>query len=360
MALNIFPRREPKAAPATEPEAAPPEPDAQVVDDAEARKRPTRRGSRGGRGRTRSGAETQAAEAEALEPVAEEPVAAAERPKRPSRSKAAIAAREAEAAAAAATPEPETAPEPAPEPATRTGRSRRGAKAQAASDGHEPATRQRGDGREPAARQQSDGSTAAILRAIEAQGRQIEQLTRLQEELARRHGGNGSGVAAAPPARVGIFVDAANIELACDRLRARFDWRKILDLLTKDRQLVRAIAYSPVHDDPGVSIETQRFVEPFLDRGYKVVTKPLKRFADGSIKANVDIELALDVVEMLDRLDIVVLASGDGDFVRLVEVVQSKGVRVEVIAVGSSTASNLKHAADEFIDLQGRLREIRA
>ena len=170
---------------------------------------------------------------------------------------------------------------------------------------------------------------------------------------------NGHGVAA-PPARVGIFVEVANVELAGDRLRARFDWGKILHLLTRDRQLVRAIAYSPVHDDPGVSIETQRFVEPFLERGYKVVTKPLKRFADGSIKANVDIELALDVIEMLNRLDVVVLMSGDGDFQRLVEVVQSKGVRVEVVAVGSSTASNLRHAADHFMDLQARLKDVRA
>ena len=208
---------------------------------------------------------------------------------------------------------------------------------------------------EPAAKTSGDGSTPAVLRAIEAQGRQIE---RLQEEIARRPGGSGGAMTSAP--RVGIFVDAANIELACDRLRTRFDWRKILGMLTQDRQLVRAIAYSPVHDDPGVSIETQRFVEPFLDRGYKVVTKPLKRFADGSIKANVDIELALDVMEMLDRLDIVVLASGDGDFQPLVELVQRKGIRVEVAAVGSSTASNLKHAADQFIDLQGRLRDIRA
>ena len=62
---------------------------------------------------------------------------------------------------------------------------------------------------------------------------------------------------------------------------------------------------------------------------------------------------------MVDRLDIVCLVSGDGDFQRLVEVLQSKGVRVEVVAVGSSTASNLKHAADEFIDLGSRVRELR-
>jgi uncharacterized LabA/DUF88 family protein len=202
-----------------------------------------------------------------------------------------------------------------------------------------------------------DGSTAGILKAIEHQNRQIEQLIKMQEEMGRR--GGGATVAAAPPARVGIFVDAANVELATDRLRARIDWAKVLKLLTKDRSLVRAIAYSPVHDDPGVSIETQRFVEPFLDKGYKVVTKPLKRFQDGTIKANVDIELALDIVTMLDRLDVVCLVSGDGDFQRLVELVQSRGVRVEVVALGSSTAANLRHAADEFIDLQARLREVR-
>ena len=109
-----------------------------------------------------------------------------------------------------------------------------------------------------------------------------------------------------------------------------------------------------------VSIETQRFAEPFLGKGYKVVTKPLKRFADGTIKANVDIELALDIMEMLDRLDVVCLVSGDGDFQRLVEVVQGKGVRVEVVAVGSSTAANLRNAADHYIDLQSVLPKIRA
>jgi uncharacterized LabA/DUF88 family protein len=160
--------------------------------------------------------------------------------------------------------------------------------------------------------------------------------------------------------RVGVFVDAANIELACDRLRSRFDWGKVLALLTKDRQLVRALAYSPVHDDPNVSMETQRFAEPFLDKGFKVVTKPLKRFSDGTIKANTDIEMALDVVAMLDRLDVVCIVSGDGDFQPLVEYVQRHGVRCEVVAVASSTAGNLRHAADAYIDLQQRLKEIRA
>lgn len=200
---------------------------------------------------------------------------------------------------------------------------------------------------------------ASLTRTLEAQAAQLAQLVRVQEDLARRVA-HAPGAAPAPAARIGVFVDAANIELALDRLKHRVNWKKMLDFLSEGRQLVRAVAYSPVHDDPGVSIETQRFAEPFLDHGYRVVTKPLRRFADGSIKANVDIEMALDIIEMLDRLDVVVLVSGDGDFQRLVEVVQAKGVRVEVVSVGSSTASNLRHAADRFIDIQAILPKVRA
>jgi len=196
-----------------------------------------------------------------------------------------------------------------------------------------------------------------VLRAIDIQNRQMEHLIQLQEDMAKRIGG-GANVAA-PPLRVGVFVDSANVELAIDRLRTRLDWGKILKVLTEGRQLVRAMAYSPIHDDPTVSMETQRFVEPFLDKGYKIVTKPLKRFQDGTIKANVDIELALDIITMLDRLDVVCLVSGDGDFQRLVEVVQSRGVRVEVVGVGTSVAGNLRNAADSFIDLATRTRELK-
>lgn len=126
-------------------------------------------------------------------------------------------------------------------------------------------------------------------------------------------------------------------------------------MLTRGRRLVHALAYCPTHDDPGVSIETQRFVEPFLDHGFKIVTKPLKRFADGSIKANLDIELALDLLEMCNRLDVVCLASGDGDFAHLVEVVQAKGIRVEVVGFNQTIAVQLRRAADAIVDLSPAL-----
>ncbi|MYI86718.1 MAG: NYN domain-containing protein, partial [Dehalococcoidia bacterium] len=203
-----------------------------------------------------------------------------------------------------------------------------------------------------AAAAEDTGADAALLDALKEQTEQLAQLVQLQERAIERLAGNGkAGVGTMP--RVGVFVDSANVELARDRTRGGrpIDWGLVLDRVTEGRRLVRAIAYSPVHDDPGVSRETQRFVEPFLGKGFKIVTKPLKRFADGSIKANVDIELALDVITMADRLDVAVLASGDGDFQHLVEVLQSRGIRVEVAGLGQSVAGNLKRAADQYIEL---------
>lgn len=328
MVLNIFPRRErPQAAPSSEPELTLPEPSPEALDEP-ARK--TRRGTRGGRGRRKPTGETiETAAADEPEAVQAEEPAAAPRARRTRAPKSPVPE------IAASIDEPESPPPPAPKRGTR-----------------KPA------GEPTPAVAATTPDISGLVKAVEAQGRQIEQLLRATEEAARR--GTGGAAAAAPAARVGVFVDSANVELAIDRLRARVDWRKVLSLIVDGRTLVRATAYSPVHDDPGVSIETQRFAEPFLGKGYKVVTKPLKRFADGTIKANVDIEMALDIIEMLDRLDVVCLVSGDGDFQRLVEVVQGKGVRVEVVAVGSSTATNLRNAADHYVDLQSVLQKVRA
>ena len=357
MVLNIFPRRrEAEPAASQEPQSTLPEPSTELLDEPRARRS---RGSRGGRGRGRSadqpvtddpGDPTSAPGAN----EADAPVVAprARRPRKPA------------AAAAAADLDSSDAPPPsagAPEEVTAAAEPRvtRRPRGRAREEGAVPdeprpdrTTARRDTKADPAA----DADLRDLARAVEQQGRQIEQLV----EGSRRSANGGAGISGAAP-RVGIFVDSANVELACDRLRTRtrIDWGKVMALLTKNRQLVRAMAYSPVHDDPNVSIETQRFVEPFLDKGYKVVTKPLKRFQDGTIKANVDIELALDVVSMLDRLDVVCLVSGDGDFTKLIEYCQGHGVRVEVVSVGSATAAGLKYAADQFIDLQARMAEVR-
>jgi uncharacterized LabA/DUF88 family protein len=160
--------------------------------------------------------------------------------------------------------------------------------------------------------------------------------------------------------RAGIFVDVPNVMYAAERMRTSLDFGRLLEYLSRDRELVRASAYAPISDDPMARLETQRFVQPFSGIGYRIVTKPLKRYADGSIKANFDVELAMDVLTMADRLDIVSLVSGDGDFRRLVELVASKGVRVEVVAFGQSTAAELRAAADDYIDLSEHLAELRA
>lgn len=186
--------------------------------------------------------------------------------------------------------------------------------------------------------------------------RQVSALREVQRSVDNLAGGIGGGATRRP--RCGIFVDVPNIIYTADRMRARIDFGKLLDLLSDGRELVRASAYAPISDDPSQALETQRFVQPFVDRGYKIVTKPLKRFADGSIKANFDVELAMDILTMADRLDVVCLVSGDGDFRRLVEIVESKGVRVEVIAFGQSTAGELKTSADDYIEMGSILDRI--
>ncbi len=285
--------------------------------------------------------------------AAEEEEAPAPRPSR-RRAPAAKAAEEDEAPAprpsrrrapAARTAEEDDAPAPR---STR----RRAPAAKASDDEPEAPRRAAPRRRGRAAAAEDTGADAALLDALKAQTEQLARLVELQERAIERLSGNGkAGVGTMP--RVGVFVDSANVELARDRNRGGrpIDWGLVLERVTEGRRLVRAIAYSPVHDDPGVSPETQRFVEPFLGKGFKIVTKPLKRFADGSIKANVDIELALDVITMAERLDVAVLVSGDGDFQHLVEVLQSRGIRVEVAGLGQSVAGNLKKAADRYIEL---------
>lgn len=304
--------------------------------DGEAAPRRRRRGTRGGRGRNAA-----SAAATATEEAAEAPA--------PART----ATRRRKTAAASDEAESETPAAP-----KRASTRRRATTAAPEPDGEEAAPGRaapRRRSRAAAAEPEAEGE-AALVAALKEQNEKLTRLVDLQEQTIDRlsggDDGNGAGAAAGLP-RVGIFVDSANVELARDRSRGgrAIDWGVVLERLTKDRRLVRAVAYSPVHDDPDVSRETQRFVEPFLGKGFKIVTKPLKRFADGSIKANLDIELALDLVTMADRLDVAVIISGDGDFQHLVEVVQGRGVRVEVAGLGPSVAGALKAAADRYVEL---------
>ncbi len=180
-------------------------------------------------------------------------------------------------------------------------------------------------------------------------------ITSLQTKLDER---TASSQSSHP--RVGIFVDVPNLIYAAERRNVNIDFGRVLQYFTRDRQLVRASAYAPITDDPQAKLENQRFVHHFVAHPYRIITKPLKRFADGSMKANFDIELAIDILTMSDRLDVVVLMSGDGDFRRLVELIASRGVRVEVAAFGETASAEIKAVADLYIDFGAHLEDFKA
>ena len=181
----------------------------------------------------------------------------------------------------------------------------------------------------------------------------------LQTAVADMKGRQGAAQAVTAHPRVAIFVDVPNVIYAAERRGVSIDFGRVLEYFTRGRELVRASAYAPISDDPQARMENQRFVQPFVGHPYRIITKPLKRFADGSMKANFDIELAIDILTMSDRLDVVVLMSGDGDFRRLVELIASRGVRVEVVAFGETASSELKAVADRYVDLATHLDEFK-
>jgi uncharacterized LabA/DUF88 family protein len=159
--------------------------------------------------------------------------------------------------------------------------------------------------------------------------------------------------------KLGVFVDVPNVLYGAEGAESEMSMGKLLDYLADGRELVRATAYSPVSDDHNEPVERQRFVAPFVPHGYRIVTKPLKRFADGSIKGNFDVEMAIDIVTMAERLDVVAVVSGDADFARMVEVIQGRGVRVEVVAFAGSTSVEMRALADRYVELGSIFDRIR-
>jgi uncharacterized LabA/DUF88 family protein len=161
-----------------------------------------------------------------------------------------------------------------------------------------------------------------------------------------------------PNERVALFIDGANLYSASRNLGFDVDYRNLLEFFRKRAHIIRAYYYSAV-------LETEEYspLKPLTDwlayNGYTLVTKPAKEFTDSSgrrrIKGSMDIEVAVDMLELAPRLDHAVLFSGDSDFRRLVEAVQRKGVRVSVISSIRTTppmvADELRRQADQFVDL---------
>ncbi len=147
--------------------------------------------------------------------------------------------------------------------------------------------------------------------------------------------------------RVGIFIDTQNLYHSARNLyQARVNFGNILKDALADRVLVRAIAYV-ISTEAG---DETAFFGALAKMGIEAKTKDLQIFYGGAKKADWDVGVAVDAIKLAPKLDVIIIVSGDGDFVPLVEYLQAQG-QVEVIAFGKSTSSKLREAADDFTDL---------
>jgi len=155
--------------------------------------------------------------------------------------------------------------------------------------------------------------------------------------------------------RVGIFIDTQNLYHSSKNLyNAKVNFGQIVKDALAGRRLVRAVAYVITTE----SGEEKSFFEALEKVGIETKTKNLQIFAGGAKKADWDVGLAVDAIKLAPKLDTVIIISGDGDFIPLVEYLQvNEGCQVEVIAFGKSASAKLKEAADDFIDLDQNARK---
>ncbi len=165
--------------------------------------------------------------------------------------------------------------------------------------------------------------------------------------------------------RIALFIDGANLYATTKTLGFDIDYKRLLKEFQSQGLLVRAFYYTALIEDQEYSS-----IRPLIDwldyNGYRVVTKPTKEFVDSTgrrkVKGNMDIELAIDALELAPFIDHAILFSGDGDFRSLVESLQRRGVRVTVISTISTqppmVADELRRQADEFIDIMQLMPKI--
>lgn len=149
--------------------------------------------------------------------------------------------------------------------------------------------------------------------------------------------------------RVGVFIDTQNLYHSAKNLyRARVNFNKVLENAVAGRSLIRAVAYVITTE----SGEEQNFFEALRNIGIETKTKNLQIFNDGNKKADWDVGLAVDAIKLAPKLDTIIIASGDGDFIPLVEYLKvNEGCQVEVISFGKSSSGKLIEAVDTFIDM---------
>lgn len=149
-----------------------------------------------------------------------------------------------------------------------------------------------------------------------------------------------------PDQRVGVFVDVQNLFYSARALhQSKMNFKKLLESIVHGRKLTRAIAYIVKKPE----IDQSGFIDALTRLGYEIKSKDLRVRLDGTAKGDWDMGIAIDAVAMAQKLDVVILVSGDGDFVPLVEMLKAQGCKVEVVSFEKSTAVELIDAATEYI-----------
>lgn len=155
--------------------------------------------------------------------------------------------------------------------------------------------------------------------------------------------------------RIAIFIDGSNLFYAALQLGIEIDYTKLLCRLTSGSRLLRSFFYTGV--DP-TNEKQQGFLLWMRRNGYRVITKELVQLPDGSKKANLDVEIAVDMMSLVGCYDTAILVSGDGDLAYAVDAVSYRGIRVEVVSLRSMTSDSLINVADRYIDLEGIKEDI--
>ncbi len=153
--------------------------------------------------------------------------------------------------------------------------------------------------------------------------------------------------------RIGVFVDLSNLYHSARRLHgSRPNFGGILEKGVSNRKLIRAFAYGISNQTP----EEEKFFESLTKQGFELRMKELQVFGDGTKKGDWDVGIAIDALRYAKKVDVVILITGDGDFVPLVRALQHEGVRVEGMAFGLAASIKLKEAVDQFTDLSADKR----
>jgi len=154
--------------------------------------------------------------------------------------------------------------------------------------------------------------------------------------------------------RIGVFVDVQNMFYSAKHLfKAKLNYNVLMREAVAGRQLVRAIAYV-IKADIG---EEKSFFDALNKIGFEVKAKELQVFYGGAKKGDWDVGIAMDIMRLASKLDVIVLVSGDGDFKDLIEHAKALGCRAEIIAFGRTASSRLKDVADSFLDLDKNARK---